>query len=179
MLKYGCYGAVAFICATLAALGSFKRFPLLMGAVHQAFLGGMAIAMILQGVAFSRTKKQDCFIVRREELIGGSFILFVGAGLLLVLLLSGCNPAAARPRLNAAPIKSFSVAVNRQLPRPLFGADGPGSFAAQDPAVEDAKHKTRPLAGGRDLCRLADLGSQLCVLKTALARARWADNPLH
>jgi hypothetical protein len=128
LLKYGCYGAGAMLCATLAALGSFKASPLLMGPVHRVFLMLVAIAMALQALALSRTKKQDCFIVRREELIGGSLILVIGATLLLVLALAGCSPPATGG--GAGQINFYGSESTATWT--LFGADGPCRLAAQD-----------------------------------------------
>lgn len=129
MLKYGSYGAGALVCATLAALGSFRVFPLVTGPGHPVFLGGVALVMMLQGAAHLRTKRQDCFIVRREELIGSSFILFVGAALLLALLVTGCNPATAKPEARHT-INFYGMESTGYWN--MFGADVPGSFAAQE-----------------------------------------------
>src|ERR1017187_5121570 len=130
LLKYGSYGEGVLVCGTLAALGSFRVFPLLTGPGRPLFLGGAALVMILQGVAHARTKRQDCFIVRREELIGGSFILFVGAILLLVLILAGCSQAPAK--LRPAPLINFYGGESTEA-WTVFSADGPFFIAAQDP----------------------------------------------
>ena len=42
LLKYGSYGAGVLVCATLAALGSFRVFPLLTGPGRPVFQIGRA-----------------------------------------------------------------------------------------------------------------------------------------
>ena len=156
LLKYGSYGAGALVCATLAALGSFSVFPLLTGPGRPVFLAGVALVMILQGAAHLRTKRQDCFIVRREELIGGSFILFVGAALLLALLATGCNPATAKPQARHT-INFYGTESTGYWS--IFGAEAPGSFAAQEVPRETQKSNQTACRRMRS-CRLAALGSQ-------------------
>src|ERR1039458_8395763 len=129
LLKYGSYGAGALVFAALAALGSFGVFPLLTGPGRPVFLAGVALVMILQGAAHLRTKRQDCFIVRREELIGGSFILFVGAALLLTLLATSTSPAKAKEHTRQV-INFYGTESTGYWS--MFGADVPGSFAAQE-----------------------------------------------
>ena len=138
LLKHGSYGAGALVCATLAALGSFSVFPLLTGPGRPVFLAGVALVMILQGAAHLRTKRQDCFIVRREELISGSFILFVGAVLLLVLMLAACSPAPAK--LSSPQLINFYGGESTEA-WTLFGADGPFFLAAQEPPEKTQKTK--------------------------------------
>jgi hypothetical protein len=158
--KYGSYGAGALIFATLAALGSLGVFPLVTGPGRPVFLGGVAVVMLLQGVAHSRTKRQDCFIVRREELIGGTFILFVGAVLLLVLMLAGCSrPATAK--LRRPQIINFYGGESTEL--------GPysalmGHFSLQRKTLRrERKNQTRPLAGGCDPAGLRSWDRKRCV----------------
>jgi hypothetical protein len=158
LLKYGSYGAGALVCGTLAALGSFGVLPQLTGPGRPLFLGGAALVMILQGVAHARTKRQDCFIVRREELIGGSFILFVGAALLLVLALAGCSPDMAKRgdgQINFYGSESTATWT-------LFGADGPCRLAAQE-----LPRKTQRLKPGR---RPADAILRACGAGIASGR---------
>jgi hypothetical protein len=158
LLKYGSYGAGALVCGTLAALGSFGALPQLTGPGRPVFLGGAALVMILQGVAHARTKRQDCFIVRREELIGGSFILFVGAALLLVLALAGCSPDMAKRgdgQINFYGSESTATWT-------LFGADGPCRLAAQE-----LPRKTQRLKPGR---RPADAILRACGAGIASGR---------
>ena len=155
-LKYGSYGAGALVCATLAALGSFRVFPLVTGPGRPVFLGGVALVMILQGVAHLRTKRQDCFIVRREELMGGSFILCVGAALLLVLMFAGCSPATVKQR--GPHIINFYGGESTAA-WTLFGADGPFCFAAQEPPERTQKSNQTACRRTRSR-RLAELGSQ-------------------
>jgi hypothetical protein len=155
LLKHGSYSAGALVCGTLAALGSFGVLPQLTGPGRPLFLGGAALVMILQGVAHARTKRQDCFIVRREELIGGSFILFVGAALLLVLALAGCSPDMAKRgdgQINFYGSESTATWT-------LFGADGPCRLAAQEPPERTQKSNQTACRRTRS-CRLAALGSQ-------------------
>ena len=156
LLKYGSYGAGALVCATLAALGSFRVFPLVTGPGRPVFLAGVALVMILQGAAHLRTKRQDCFIVRREELIGGSFILFVGAVLVLVVMLAGCSPATAKQR--GPQIINFYGGESTGA-WTLFGADGPFPFAAQDPP-ERTQDINQTACRRMRSCWLAALGSQ-------------------
>jgi hypothetical protein len=156
LLKYGAYGAGALVCALLAALGSFKVFPLVTGSGRPLFLAGVALVMILHGAAHLRTKRQDCFIVRREELMGGSFILFVGAVLFLVLMLAGCSPATAKVR-RAQAINFYGGESTEAWT--VFGADGPFFIAAQEPPERTQKSNQTACRRMRS-CRLAALGSQ-------------------
>ena len=156
LLKYGSYGAVALVCAMMAALGSLKGFPLLAGPLPQVFLLGVAVPMILQGIANLRTKRQDCFIVRREELLGSSFILFVGAALFLILMLASCRPATTKPL--AHQIFNFYGTESTGYWN-MFGADVPGSFAAQEMPWRMQKSNQTACRRMRS-CRLAALGSQ-------------------
>lgn len=142
LLKYGTYCAVALVCATLAALGSLGAFPLLSVPGHRVCLAGVAAAMLFQAAALFRSKRQDCFIVRREEMIGGSLILFVGAALLLVLLLAGCTPASPHARQ----ITNFYGGESTAF-WSLFGADAPFGDAAQDPPERTQKSKSARLPG--------------------------------
>ena len=156
LLKYGSYGAGALVCASLAALGSFKVFPQVTGPGRPVFLCGVALVMILQGAAHLRTKRQDCFIVRREELMGSSFILFVGAALLLALLATGCSPATAKPQTRHT-INFYGTESTGYWS--IFGAEVPGSFAAQE--VPWGTQKSNQTACWRmRSCQLAALGSQ-------------------
>ena len=156
VLKYGSYGAGALVFATLAALGSFRVFSLVTGPGRPVFLGGVALVMILQAAAHLRTKRQDCFIVRREELMGGSFILCVGAALLLVLMLAGCSPATVKQR--GPHIINFYGGESTAA-WTLFGADGPFCFAAQEPPERTQKSNQTACRRTRSR-RLAELGSQ-------------------
>jgi hypothetical protein len=156
LLKYGFYGAEALVCAALAALGSFRVFPLVTGPGRPVFLGGVALVMILQSAAHLRTKRQDCFIVRREELMGSSFILFVGAALLLALLATGCSPAKAKEHTRQV-INFYGTESTGYWS--MFGADAPGSFAAQEMPWRTQKSNQTACRRMRS-CRLAALGSQ-------------------
>ena len=94
---YGPIAAGMLVCAALAALGSFKGFPILAGPVKRVCLVGAAVAMGIQGAAMCPRKWESRLIVKPHVLASGSLMLFAGAALLLVLLFAGCSPTTATP----------------------------------------------------------------------------------
>jgi hypothetical protein len=97
LLKYGPFAAGMLVCAALAALGSFKAIPALVGPVKMVCMAGAAIAMAIQGATLFPTKWESRLIVKPHPLAAGSLMLFAGAVLLLVLVFAGCSPATAKP----------------------------------------------------------------------------------
>jgi hypothetical protein len=126
---YGPLAAGMLVCTALAALGSFKAIPVLDGPVKKVCMAGAAIAMAIQGAALFPTKWESRLIIKPHPLATGSLMFFAGAALLLVLVFGGCNLTAAKPHAGHT-INFYGTESTGYWS--MFGADVPGSFAAQE-----------------------------------------------
>jgi hypothetical protein len=129
LLKYGPLAAGMLVCAALAALGSFKAIPVLVGPVKKVCAAGAAIAMVIQGAALFPSKWESRLIIKPHPLAAGSLMLFAGAALLLMLVFAGCRPPAAKPHAGLTINFYGTESIGYWN---MFGADVPGSFAAQE-----------------------------------------------
>jgi hypothetical protein len=172
-VKYGLVGAWTLSCATLAALGSLRAFPVPLGHARGLCLIGVALGMAVQGAAFFPRSWPSRLIVMPQALAAGSLMLFAGAALLLVLLFTGCSRDKAK--LAARQTIDFTAA-NEQFRGARFAIP---SLEALNRSCcrDDAKSQSRP----RDRSRgpgLGAIGPQAVRLKTVPARARRTDKPL-
>lgn len=134
LLRYGLLAAGMLICATLAGLACVRAIPA--GLLPQAktfALCGAALGMLIQGVALFPTKWESRLIVKPHALASGSLILFAGAALIVMLLLTGCSPATAMMRqdptinfsaANRAELKTYSaLGVSSSMPARLLSGE--------------------------------------------------------
>jgi hypothetical protein len=167
---YGPLAAGMLICAGLAALGSFRAFPVLAGTARKVCLVGAAVAMAVQGAAMRPRKWESRLVIKPHVLAAGSLMLFAGAALPVVLLFAGCGQAAAKVQRVA--LLDFKIA-NEQFRGAWFALPHLGALE-RNCCRENARDKNRPLARGCDP-RACGSASRLCALKTALASVRRAE----
>ena len=156
LIRYGLLTAGALVCAALAALGAFQVSPLLAGQVKSVCLVAVAVAMAIQGAALLPRSWPSRLIVKPHALAAGSLILFAGAALLLVMLFAGCTPATAK--LSSPQLINFYGTESTGY-WSMFGADAPGSFAAQE-MPQRTQESNQTACRRMRSCRLAVLGSQ-------------------
>jgi len=160
LLRYGPLAAVTMVCAALAGLVCFRAVPELPGPVKQLSLVVVAAGMAIQGAALFPSKWESRLIIKPHPLAAGSLMLFAGAALLMVLMLTGCSPTPARP--HARPIINFygSESIGTWN---MFGADVPSPITAQD-RPRETQVITQPAFPEKRSSGFAVLRSQLCGL---------------